>query len=354
MARFLKQQNARVGQPPGSLIFVGQQMLDKPRLRVIDYDAEHLQELELTHLQESVSFLATDSVTWINIDGLHDVDLIQEVGDTFGIHPLTLEDILNTSQRPKIEEYDTYLFIVVKMLRYDEEDKVIQAEQLSLILADTFLITFQERVGDVFEPVRERIRKGRVRIRSSGTDYLAYTLLDSIVDNYLMLVGRLGEDIEDLEATIFHDPPPDTLETINRYKRELTFVRKAVRPAREMIQTLTRMDSAHLSAMLPPFLKDLYDLIQQATDALDTYNDMLSDQLSIYHTTVSTKMNEIMKVLTIFAAIFIPLTFIAGIYGTNFEYVPELGYQYSYFIFWGVLLFVGGVMVVYFRRKGWL
>ena len=234
-----------------------------------------------------------------------------------------MEDILNTGQRPKLEEFNNCIFLVLKMLQYDKEKQLIISEQLSLVLGDTFLLTFQEQPGDVFEPVRERIRKQKARIRASGIDYLAYALLDCVVENYVFIVERLGEQIEDHEEEILKRAEPAVMEKINAYKHEMNFIRKSVRPAREAIIQLSKLDSELIHEETIPFLKDLQDLISQAAEAIDTYRDMLSDQLNLYNSVVGNRMNDIMKVLTIFAAIFIPLTFIAGIYGTNFEYLAR-------------------------------
>lgn len=354
MARFFKNREANKGLAPGSLVFIGNKKVENIRIRVIDFDNTNLNEQELEDIMQGTKYIETNTVTWINIDGLHDLEAINKVGKAFDLHPLLLEDILNTGQRPKMEEFDNCLFLVLKMLRYDDEKQIILAEQLSMIIGRTFLITFQERVGDVFEPVRERIRKQRGRIRASGIDYLAYALLDTVVDNYIYLVSKLGEKIEDIEVGILEETSAKTLEKINNYKREMSYIRKSVRPAKEFITKLPRLESEFIREETKPFLNDLLDLITQATEAIDTYREMLSDQLNIYNSSVSNKMNDVMKILTIFAAIFIPLTFIAGIYGTNFEYLPELHFKYSYFIFWGVMITVAIGMVMFFKRKGWL
>lgn len=354
MARFLKKKNGSIGQAPGSLVFIGSQKVEETKIRLIDYDKSFLQEMELHDIEESGKYKTTDTVTWLNLYGLHDIELIREIGRMFDIHPLTLEDILNTGQRPKMEEFDDYLFFVLKMLHFDKEKEIVVSEQLSIILGRAFLITFQEQPGDVFEPVRERIRKQKGRIRATGIDYLAYALLDTIVDNYMVLVERLGSKIEDVEEEILADPSPEVLEKINNYKREMNYLRKLIRPVREFILQLAKLDSDLISEQTSFFLKDLQDLITQTTETIDTYREMLSDHLNIYNTSVSNKLNEIMKILTVFAAIFIPLTFMAGIYGTNFEYLPELHFRYSYFIFWGVMILVAGLMVRFFKRKKWL
>jgi len=354
MARFFKNREANKGLAPGSLVFIGNKKVENIRIRVIDFDNTNLNEQELEDIMQGTKYIETNTVTWINIDGLHDLEAINKVGKAFDLHPLLLEDILNTGQRPKMEEFDNCLFLVLKMLRYDDEKQIILAEQLSMIIGRTFLITFQERVGDVFEPVRERIRKQRGRIRVSGIDYLAYALLDTVVDNYIYLVSKLGEKIEDIEVGILEETSAKTLEKINNYKREMSYIRKSVRPAKEFITKLPRLESEFIREETKPFLNDLLDLITQATEAIDTYREMLSDQLNIYNSSISNKMNDVMKILTIFAAIFIPLTFIAGIYGTNFEYLPELHFKYSYFIFLGIIVTIAIGMLFFFKRKGWL
>ena len=354
MARFFKKRKEIKGLSPGSLIFIGNKKVENVRIRVIDYDGTQLREDELKEIAQGLEFKRTNTVTWINVDGLHDLSLMQEIRDTFDLHPLLMEDILNTGQRPKIEEFDNCLFLVLKMVRYDEQKQIIISEQLSMVLSDTFLLTFQEQPGDVFEPVRERIRKQKARIRGSGTDYLAYALLDCVVENYVFIVERMGEQIEDLEEEILTGAEPAVMEKINSFKREMNFLRKSARPAREAIMQMSKLDFELIHEQTIPFLKDLQDLITQATEAIDAYRDMLSDHLNLYNTAISNRMNDIMKVLTIFAAIFIPLTFIAGIYGTNFEYLPELKFKYSYFIFWGVMFGVAIAMLIYFRKKKWL
>ena len=354
MARFLKNKEASLGQVPGELVFIGEQKVQEATIRVIDYDQENLSEQDLHDIKDGIPFKETETVTWINIYGLHDPELIRAVGKGFGLHALVMEDICNTGQRPKMEEYDDYLFFALKMMRYNEAEGRIHSEQLSIVFGKNFLITFQERSGDVFEPVRERIRKQKGRIRKVGIDYLAYALLDTIVDNYIFIIERLGEKIEEVEDEILENPTQEVLTKINDYKREMNYLRKTIRPAKEFILQLTRLESDIIQEPTRPFLKDLLDLASQAVEVIDTYREMLSDHLNIYNTGVSNRLNEIMKVLTIFSAIFIPLTFIAGIYGTNFEYLPELHYRYSYFAFWGVLLTVAIVMVRFFKRRHWL
>jgi magnesium transporter len=354
MARFLKNKDASMGKAPGELTFIGEQKLEESLIRVLDYDQETLNERYLEDIKDGIPYKETSTVTWLNIYGMHDTELLQSVGHAFGLHKLVLEDIGHTGQRPKMEDYDEYIFFVLKMMHYDEDEGRVYSEQLSMVLGKTFLLTFQEQPGDVFEPVRERIRKQKGRIRKVGIDYLAYTLLDTIVDNYIFIIERLGEQIEEIETEILENPTHAVLSKINTYKREMNYLRKSIRPVREFMLQLSRIDSDLIQEQTIPFIKDLLDLSNQAVEVIDTYRDMLSDHLNIYNTGVGNKLNEIMKVLTIFSAIFIPLTFIAGVYGTNFEYLPELHYRYSYFIFWGVMVVVALVMLKFFKRRNWL
>lgn len=353
MARFLKNREKVKGQSPGALIFVGTQKVDTLNMRLIDYDDKNLVEKDLVDIKDGAPYKKTPSVTWININGLHDVETIGNIGQAFDLHPLVMEDILNTGQRPKIDDYGAYLFIVLKMIRFDKDTQKIVNEQLSVVLADTFVLTFQERPGDVFDPVRERIRRHTTRIRGCRTDYLTYVLMDTVVENYISIIEHLGEKIEDLEEAVLLGHNPDVMETINLFKREISYLRKSIRPAREAIFQLLRLESDLIHEKTHFFFKDLEDLIIHATEAIDTYRDLLTDQLNIFNSVTANKMNDIMKVLTIFAAIFIPLTFIAGIYGTNFDYLPELRYKYSYFIFWGVLVVIAGALLGYFKKKRW-
>ena len=353
MARFLQKRNKNKGLVPGTPVFIGKKKVDEIRLRIIDYDNSKLHEDILENILDSTKYKEKNTVTWINIDGLHNTKLMKEIGEIFDLHPLLIEDIMNTDQRPKLQESENNLFIVLKMLRYDEENNAIIAEQLSLAIGKKFLLTFQEQPGDVFEPVRERIRQKKERIRATGIDYLAYALIDTVVDNYIYIIERFGEKIEDMEEVVLGNPEPYIVEQLSNYRKEMNYLRKSIRPAREAILHLSRLETDLINNKTIPFLKDLEDLITQASEAIDTYREMLSDQMNLYNSALSNKMNDVMKVLTIFAAIFIPLTFIAGIYGTNFDYFPELHFKYSYFIFWGVIVLVALLMIIFFKRKKW-
>ena len=342
------------GLPPGTLVHIGEKKAETIRITVMDYDEQGFQEKQVASIEECFPFKQTPTVTWINIDGLHRVDIIEKLGEQFDLHPLILEDILNTEQRPKLEDFDKYIFIVLKMLSYDDQKQTVQAEQVSLVLGSNFVISFQERVGDVFDEVRDRIRNAKGRIRKMGPDYLAYALLDAVVDNYFTVLEKFGEKIEAAEEELVANPTEKTLKQIHLVKRELLSVRKSVWPLRELISALQRGESGLIQETTGIYLRDMYDHTIQVIDTVESFRDMVSGMLDIYLSSISNKMNAVMKVLTIIATIFIPLTFIAGVYGMNFKYMPELQWRWGY----GLILVVMGIVVVimlfYFRKKKWL
>jgi len=354
MRRLVKRMSRKAGLAPGTLIHVGEKKVEKVRISLFDYDESSFEEKEVVHIEECFPFKDKPTVTWINIDGLHQSEIIEKIGKHFDLHPLILEDILNTGQRPKIEDFENYIFVVLKMIYFDGETEETRIEHVSLILGGNFVISFQERVGDVFNPIRERLRKGKGRIRKAGADYLTYTLIDAIVDSYYSILERVGEKVESLEDVVVANPTPTSLQTIHNLKREMIFLRRSVWPLREVISGLGRGESSLVQEATGIYLRDVYDHTIQVIDTIETFRDMLSGMHDTYLSSISNRMNEIMKVLTIFAAIFIPLTFIAGIYGMNFSYMPELGWHWGYFAVWGVILIVGISMLLYFRRKRWL
>ena len=353
MARFLKKQKKEIGISPDELMFRGDQKIDEVELRIIDFDSDNLEEDKLNNVNDVLKYQEKDSVTWFNIYGLHNKEVMEEIATGFKLDNIILADAMNTEARPTIQEYDNCIFLSIKMMRQDPETDLITVDNLSLILTKSVLISFQERKLDVFEPVRERIRKQKKRIRNSGTDYLTFALLDIVIDNYIYIISRLGEKIETLEENLLLNPSQEIIDQINNYKRELNFLRKNIKPAKEMILTLSKIESEYIDESTNIHLKALLDNINLASDSLDSYREILSDQLNIYHTTISSRLNDIIKFLTIFSVIFIPLTFIAGIYGTNFEVLPELHYKYSYFIMLGVMLIIAIGMLLYFKRKKW-
>jgi magnesium transporter len=354
MRKFTKKVSRKAGAAPGTLVHIGEKKTEKVRIRLIDYDEKQLQEKELQTIEECFPCKEEPTVSWINIDGLHDTEAIQKVGEHFNIHPLVLEDIVNTGQRPKAEDFEDYAYIVLKMLYYDEENREVTAEQFSLILGSNFLISFQERVGDVFELVRERIRKGKGRIRKEKVDYLAYALMDAIVDKYFGILEIFGEKVEAMEEELVENPTTRTLETIHKMKREMIYFRKQVWPLREVVGSLVRREFSLVSETTAVYLRDVYDHPIQVIDTLESLRDVLGGMLDLYLSTISNRMNEVMKVLTIIATIFIPLSFAAGIYGMNFKYMPELEWQWGYFMFWGIIVVVVISMIAYFRKKAWL
>ena len=354
MLKLFRKAARKVGLPPGTLVQVEEKKAEKVRISLIDYDEAQFQEKEVETVEECFPFKDKPSVTWINIDGVHQVEVIEKIGAHFGIHPLILEDIMHTVQRPKIEDFEDYIFVVVKMIYYDDKKNDIEAEQLSIILGPNFVISFQEKEGDIFNPIRDRIRKAKGRIRKMKPDYLAHALLDTIVDHYFIVLEKLGEKIEGMEEELVTKPTPETLQSIHTLKRELIFLRKSIWPLREVISVLERGESSLIHKSTVIYLRDVYDHTIQVIDTVETFRDMVSGMLDIYLSSMSNKMNEVMKVLTIIATIFMPLTFLAGLYGMNFKHMPELELPWGYPGLLVLMIVVGLAMVAYFRNKKWL
>lgn len=344
----------KVGLPPGTLVHVGEKKEKEAKITVIDYDATNYQEKEVESVDECYAFKETDTVTWVNVSGIHDTEVVQKLGDMFELHSLVLEDILHTGQRPKIEEYEGYLFIVLKMLYRHEESKDIVSEQVSIVLTPHVVLSFQEAEGDVFDLIRERIREAKGRIRKMKGDYLAYALIDAIVDHYFIVLEQLGERIESLEEDLISDPQPTTLRAIHSMKNEIIYLRKSVWPLREVVSNLERGESPLIKKATRVFLRDVYDHTIRVLDTVETFRDLVSGMLDIYLSSTSNKMNEVMKVLTIIATIFIPLGFVAGLYGMNFDNMPELHWRGGYFLALSFMFLAALAMLAYFKRKGWL
>jgi magnesium transporter len=354
MARFIKKMGLRKGAKPGSLIFVGEQQTDRVVIRVMQYDANHLEEREVDTIEEALSLINENSMTWINIFGIHDPDVMATLGKRFDTDALLLEDMMNTDHRPKLSKDDNTLYIITKLLNFKEETGQVESDQLSLIAAKNVLVSLQEKPGTHFEAVRERIRRTRDRLRIIYPDYLAYALLDCMVDSYLDLLAEIGSSIDDLELEILEGTGKLTSQKIYRQRTELNFMRQVVLPLKELTFDLLKSDSPLIREETRGFIRDLYDHVVITLERIEVYFSIVADQKEIYNSMISSRANEIMKVLTVFAAIFIPLTFIAGIYGMNFENIPELKWTYGYFYFWGLIAVIGIGLMIYFKRKKWL
>ncbi|MCX6556533.1 MAG: magnesium/cobalt transporter CorA [Candidatus Aminicenantes bacterium] len=300
MVEKIKKRSVKAGLPPGTLVHIGTKMAAKSRIRILDYDERMVREKSNAPVDDCLPFRDSETTTWIDIDGLQDTELLERLGKSYGLHPLILEDILNTDQRPKLDDMESYLYVVLKMLDYNDSSLEIVSEQVSVVLGRNFVISFQEgREGDLLEPLRERIRGGKGRIRKMGSDYLTYSILDNIIDRYFLVLEKLGERIEVLEEDLVSDPRPETLRQIHQLKREMIYLRKSVWPLREVIYGLEKSESGLIQQSTRIFLRDVYDHTIQIIDSIETFRDMLSGMLDIYLSSVSNRMNQIMKVLTI-------------------------------------------------------
>ncbi len=355
MARLTKKRSKKAGLPPGTLVHIGERTTGQVKITIMDYDEKSFLEREADTVEACFAFKDKPTVTWINVEGIHNVEILAKLCDCFGLHPLVQEDILNSDQRPKMEDYGSYLYIVLKMLSFNEKNNELVTEQISLILGPNFVISFQEGIeGDVFNQIRDRIRNDKGRIRKMGVDYLAYSLIDSIVDSYFAILEKTGESIELLEEKLITNPAPEILHTIHNLKRDMIFLRKSVWPLRELISGLQRGESALIRPDTQLYLRDVYDHTIQVMDTIETFRDMLSGMLDIYLSSISNRMNAVMKVLTIIATIFMPLTFMAGVYGMNFKYMPELEWRFGYPVVLLIMFAIGILMLIFFKRKKWL
>ncbi|PCE62997.1 magnesium/cobalt transporter CorA [Sediminicola luteus] len=343
-----------LGQVPGTVVYIGDKQKGRPNIDGFEYDRESFKEHGLESVEDVFPMLDTKGVTWINFNGLDHVGTIEGIGTHCKLHPLILEDIANTLQRPKMEEYEGYIFLVVKMPYFDNDGK-LRIEHLSIVLGTGFLLTFQESEGDVFEDVRNRIRTGKGRIRSLGADYLLFSLLDAVVDNYFTLLESLGEKVEALEDDLLKGTTMEgSVVRVQELKREILKIRKAVVPMREVVNRMDKDGNPVFSKKTLLYLRGLYDHVTHVAENVEVLREMVWGLMDMYLTTISNRTNDVMKILTIVASIFIPLTFLAGIYGMNFEYIPELGYRYGYFVLIGVMLLIFIGLVVFFKRRNWL
>jgi magnesium transporter len=338
---------------PGEVNYTGSKT-GATKIEIIDYSKNHYKRLDSENVEDVFAFENSEHITWINVNGINNTEEIQRLGEYYNLHPLLQEDIVSTYQRPKLDEYEDYLFLVFKMLHYNENGQFVN-EHVSLIIGKNYLTTFQESDGDVFDGVRDRLANGKGRVRNAGADYLMFSLLDAVVDNYFTVIETLSIKIEAIEDQLFDDEvEDDIIQDIQTLKKEIIRIRRAVVPLREVINKLEKTDTELIEAKTQNYIRDLYDHIIQVTESVDIYREMIWGLMDMYMTTISNKMNEVMKVLTIMASIFIPLTFIAGIYGMNFENIPELHTKNGYFYLWGVMIAIFVGLVWYFKRRKWL
>jgi len=349
----LHKRTRKVGLPPETFLYTGERKVDEPYLSVVTYDKENCAYLAEATLDQSLLARKEEETIWVSVIGLQNVDLIKQVGANFNIHPLVIEDILNIDQRPKVEEYDEYLFITLKMIDWDDEKNVFTTEQVSLIIGQGFLLSFQEQEIPLFNQIQQRLQRGQARLREHSSDYLAYSILDAIIDQYFVVLESIGEHIEKMEKLVIAHPNATNTQSLYHLKQQMYFLRKAIWPLRELVNHLLHVDTKLISSFTTVYLRDVYDHIVHTIDTIETYRDILAGLLDVYLSSLTTRMNEVMKVLTIIATIFIPLTFITSIYGMNFEHMPELHWRWSYPAIWAIMLGVGIGMVVYFKRKKW-
>jgi magnesium transporter len=345
--------SVKSGLPPGSLVYIGEEKTKEVKITSIHYNETEVFRKEYKR-PEADLFHKDSNIRWVNLDGLQDIELLKETGNLLKIHVLTQEDILNTEQRPKLEDYGDYYFIVLKMLYYDISIRDIVEEQVSIIVKDNLVVTFQEREGDVFQPVRERINTNRSRLRRNGVDFLLYALMDAIIDNYFIILEKVGDEIENIEELILDNPAPEVMKRLYMLKRNIVLLRRTIWPIREVVGFLERTDVRLVQDETKIYFRDLYDHTIQVIENIESLRDLIAGMVDIYLSTVSNRMNQVMKVLTIIATIFIPLTFIAGVYGMNFVYMPELEWRQGYPIVLGIMFLIGIFMLYLFKRKKWL
>jgi magnesium transporter len=340
--------------PPGTPVFVGEKKQDVVGISIMNYSTEEIEEIQNATIDDCQRAQDSSNIVWIHVSGIHDVNATQTLANLFGLHPLTTEDISNANQRPKVEEFDDYLFFALKMLTYNGQTHAIEDENVSIILTEKHVISFQERQSDVLNPIRERIRSSKGKIRSEGADYLAYAIMDGVVDEYFVALEQFGDYIEQLDDEILTAPAKVHMQELHRLKREIVFLRKAVWPLREEVSAIEKSASRLVDASIRPFLRDLYDHTIQIIDIVETYRDIIGGMHDTFLSSMSNRMNEIMKVLTIIGTIFIPLTFIVGVYGMNFENMPELKWRWGYFGLLGIMAALGLTMLALFKKRKWL
>lgn len=351
MSRLFKKRSHKTGLAPGALVHIGEEKTDPITIRVLDYDKDTVQELTCCLAEECLDFKTSDTVTWIDVSGIYKPELVKELGTTFDLHSLALEDILNTDQRSKYEDFKGNLFFVTKMLYKSQKDHSFIVEQVSFILGENYVLSFQETPEDIFEPVRSRIRDSRWRIRQLGADYLLYALIDIIVDNYFLILEDIGEAIESVEEAVYLKPDAKKHHMIHNLSREVVFLRKYILPMKQMLQDIRSSESSIINSETKAYFNDVYDHILQVIETIESFRGILDNLENRYLAIMSHKMNTTMQLLTVFSTIFLPLTFIVGVYGMNFDYMPELKWHWGYFAIWGVMILVSVTMFVFFKRK---
>lgn len=352
--RLISSTPKQIGLPPGTLVYTGDKEKEPVKIKVFEYDEANFYEQEFQSIEKIFEFKNSQKNVWINIDGVHDIAMMEKIQNHFGIHPLAMEDILHTSQRPKVEEFDNYIFLVLRMFFYNNELRELKNEQVSFILSENYLISFLEDAGDVFDPVRDRIRKEGTKIRKNRVDFLAYSLIDAVVDSYFHILEQIGEEVEEVEDRLVLDTQKEDIQLVHRMRRNMILLRKSVWPLREVISALQRNEHNVIRSSTQIYLRDVYDHIIQIIDTIESYRDMIVGMLDVYLSSTSNKLNEVMKVLTIISTLFIPLTFLAGVYGMNFKFFPELEKDWMYpWGFWSITLIIIVIMLIFFKRKKW-
>lgn len=354
MPKSFRKMARKAGMPPGSLVYTGDTGDLPAKITITRYNDQDFEEEKFAQLTECPLVTDPAMVTWINVNGISQVKNLEKLGECFKIHPLVLEDILEVGQRPKVEDYDDYLYIVLDSIKPVAEAGELLAQEISLVLGPHYVLSFYEGEGDLFAPIRERLLKAKGRIRKLGADFLAYSIIDLIVDNYFVELEKFGDQVESLEDEVVARPSPQTLRDVHRFKNDMIMLRKSLWPLREVIARLERRESPLISENLANYFRDVYDHTIIAIDTVETYRDILSGMLDIYLSSMSNRLNQIMKVLTIIATIFMPLTFITSLYGMNFKNMPELQWEYGYFSVIGVIIVIAITMLLFFRKKQWL
>lgn len=341
-----------IGAPPGTLFYNGEERNERIKITLIEFNETEFFEDVYYDLSDCIEHVKPNMVKWINVEGIHKPELVEAIGKIYDIHPLTLEDIVHIDQRPKFEDYEHYVVAIMKMISYTTE---VKSEQLSIILLENTVISFQEpQGGDAFDVIRNRLRASKGRVRKLGADYLAYALMDAVVDYYFTCIEKIGDKIEEIEEEIINDTDKKSLLQLYHLKREMIYLRKQVWPLRDLLNNMVRSETQLINPTSDIYLRDLSDHVTRIIDSVETYRDLLSGIMDIYLSTNANKMNEVMKVLTIMSSIFIPITFIAGVYGMNFDNMPELRTQNGYFILWGIMITIIVGLLIYFKRKKWV